>query len=47
VLKRKFIAMSSHIRNPERFLINNLMIHLKLRANQEQANQKINRQTGL
>jgi hypothetical protein len=30
VLRGKFIAMSAYIKNPRRFQINELMLHLKL-----------------
>jgi hypothetical protein len=42
VLRGKFIAMSAYIRKTTRSQINDLMIHLKLLENQEQANPKTN-----
>jgi hypothetical protein len=43
VLRGKFIAMSAYIKKTERSQINDLMIHLKLLENQEQANPETNR----
>jgi hypothetical protein len=42
-LRGKFIAMSAYIKKTERSQINDLIIHLKLLAKQEQANHKTNR----
>jgi hypothetical protein len=38
--KSKFTAMNAHIKNTERYQINNLMLHLKLLEKQEQAKTK-------
>jgi hypothetical protein len=43
MLKRKFIAMSTYIKNTERSQINDLMLHLKLPEKQEQVEPKIGR----
>jgi hypothetical protein len=43
VLRGKFIAMTAYIKKTGRSQINDLMIHLKLLENQEQANSKTNR----
>jgi hypothetical protein len=43
VLKGKFIALCSHIKNTERPQINYLMLHLKLLEKQEQAKPKTSR----
>jgi hypothetical protein len=43
VLRGKFIAMCAYIERTERFQINDLMLHLKLLENQEQANPKTSR----
>jgi hypothetical protein len=43
VLRGKFISMSAHIKKTERSQISDLMIHLKLLEQQEQANPKTNR----
>jgi hypothetical protein len=43
VLRGKFIAMSTYIKRTERSQINDLMLHLKLLENQEQANPKTSR----
>jgi hypothetical protein len=43
VLIGKFITMSAYIKRTERSQTNDLMIHLKLLAKQEQANPKTNR----
>jgi hypothetical protein len=40
VLRGKFIAMSAYIKKTERSQINDLMLHLKLLENQEQAKPK-------
>jgi hypothetical protein len=39
----KFVAMSSFVKISERSLINNLMLHLQLLENQEQAKPKTSR----
>jgi hypothetical protein len=41
--KGKFIAMSAYIKRTERSQINNLILHLKLIENHEQAKPKISR----
>jgi hypothetical protein len=38
ILREKFIAVSAHIKNTDRSQENDLMLHLKLLAKQEQAN---------
>jgi hypothetical protein len=43
VLRGKFIAMSAYIKKTERSQIIDLMLHLKLLEEQEQANPKTNR----
>jgi hypothetical protein len=43
VLRRQLRAMSAYIKKTERSQINDLMIHLKLLENQQQANPKTNR----
>jgi hypothetical protein len=43
VLKRKFIAMSTYVKNTERLQTNDLMLHLKLLGKQEQTKLKINK----
>jgi hypothetical protein len=40
VLRGKFIAISTYIKNTERSQINNLMLHLKFIQKQEQINPK-------
>jgi hypothetical protein len=43
VLRRKFIAMSTYIKMSERSQINDIMLHPKLLAKQEQTNPKTSR----
>jgi hypothetical protein len=43
VLREKFIAMSVHIKNTERFQRNDLMLHFKLLEKQKQAKPKTSR----
>jgi hypothetical protein len=43
ILKEQFIAMSAYINRTERAQINNLMLHLKLLEQQEQAKPKTSR----
>jgi uncharacterized coiled-coil protein SlyX len=47
VLRGKFIAMSLYIKRSERSQINDLMPHLKLLENQEQANPKTSRRRAI
>jgi hypothetical protein len=46
-LRGKFIAMSTYIKNTERFQINDLMLHLKLLEKQEQVKPKTSKRREL
>jgi tmRNA-binding protein len=43
VLRGQFIALTAHIKKTERCQVNDLMLHLKLLENKEQANPNTNR----
>jgi hypothetical protein len=45
VVRGRYIAKNSYIKNTERFQVYNLMLHLKLLEKQEQAKPKASRRT--
>ena len=47
VLKKKFIAIQSHLQKQEKFQINNITLYLKQQQKEEQTNPKVSRRNGI
>ena len=47
VLKKKFIAIQSHLQKQEKFQINNITLYLKQQQKEEQTNPKVSRRKGI